>query len=96
MENRIVEFDPAKERINLRKHGVSFDEAITVFADAHAVVVYDDAHAESEDRFRIIGYSHYDRMLLVAYTDRVANRFRLISARRANRTERRLYEEERS
>ena len=92
---QIVEWDPEKEKINLRKHGISFDEAVTVFGDTDAVVLVDETHAEIEDRFAIIGYSRYERILLVAYTYRVANTLRLISARRVTKAERRLYEEDR-
>jgi uncharacterized DUF497 family protein len=93
MQNRIVEWDPAKERINLRKHGVSFEDAASVFDDTLAIGLQDDRHSHYEERMLIIGYSVEERLLLVAYTEHVADIVRIISARRANSHERRLYEE---
>lgn len=95
MRTAQVEWDDAKAERNLRKHGVSFREGASVFDDEAAVIIDDDFHSETEQRFRIVGYSLQDRILLVAYTHRVSDIFRIISARRATARERRLYEEAR-
>ncbi len=81
--------DKAKE--NLRKHGVSFDEAKTVFNDPFSITVADPMHSIDEDRFIDIGVSATGQLLVVAYTERGTN-IRLISCRRATRAERRIYE----
>jgi uncharacterized protein len=73
-------------------HGVSFEEAVTVFQDAMAKVHPDPDHSESERREILIGHSMQARLLLVAFTDR-QGKIRLISARRVTRRERREYEE---
>ena len=70
---------------------MTFAEAVTVFADPRALVIYDSEHSEREDRFQTIGMSLFTRLLLVVHCDR-ANRFRLISARKATAEERRLYD----
>jgi uncharacterized DUF497 family protein len=90
------EWHARKAESNLRKHGVSFYEATTVFADAHAIIRDDLDHSEEEDRVLIIGCSRSDRILVVAYTYRTADTIRLISARRVTTGERRLYEEART
>jgi len=87
------EWDAAKAAENLRKHGVSFEEARTVFGDAYALHVYDGEHSWAEDRFIIIGRSERDRLLSVVYVERVELTLRLVSARRATLRERRTYEE---
>ena len=75
---------------NARKHGVTFDEATTVFLDPLALVIEDPGHPEN---LRIIGESISQRVLLVVYVERNEDQVRLISARRATRHERRRYEE---
>ena len=87
------EWDPEKARTNVLKHGVSFDEAKTVFGDAAAVYLYDGPHSWHEDRLIIIGKSARRRVLFVAYVERTDLTMRLISARRAMLHERRTYEE---
>jgi uncharacterized DUF497 family protein len=87
------EWDSAKALSNLRKHGVSFDEARTVFLDAYALHVYDGPHSWEEERFIIIGMSLRERILVVVYVERTEDVLRLISARRATARERRDYEE---
>jgi uncharacterized DUF497 family protein len=96
MRNKEFEWDLAKAESNLRKHGVSFEEATTAFADRRAVFRDDLAHSEEEDRFLIIGCSKNDRILIVAYTYRTADIVRVISARPVTNAERRLYEEARA
>lgn len=87
-----VEWDPVKARINLRKHGVTFEEASTVFTDPLSSTIFDPLHSATEDRFIIIGQSTRRRLLVVVHTDR-GNTIRIISARVANAHERKTYEE---
>lgn len=85
-------WDPAKAVWNLRKHGVSFEEALTVFGDPLARIHDDPQHSGRESREIIVGYSTRGRVLLVAFTERTGV-IHLISARRATRNERQDYEE---
>ena len=85
------EWDPRKARENKRKHGVTFDEASTCFADEHARF-YEDL--EHPDRFVLIGYSARERLMFCVRAERDRDTIRLISARLATRPERRRYEEE--
>ena len=86
------EWDVKKAKQNIKKHGVSFEEASTVFADPLARTISDPVHSEEEDRFVTLGESNRQRLLVVAFTDRGSN-IRIISARVATRRERRDYEE---
>jgi uncharacterized DUF497 family protein len=87
------EWDQVKAASNLKKHGVSFDLAITVFDDPNALIAPDPKHSVDEDREWIIGESD-DGVLVVVFTRRLSGKiYRLISARKANRRERKLYEE---
>jgi len=86
------EWDPNKEIRNLEKHGVSFEEAKTVFDDNLFVAFADPDHSINERRYLIMGQSGQGRLLVVAYTER-SGRIRLISAREALRRERKFYEE---
>jgi uncharacterized DUF497 family protein len=86
------EWDPAKAASNLRKHGVSFDEASTIFGDPLAMLMPDPDHSIREERFVLLGMSSRRRLLVVAYAERPP-RTRLVSARPARRPERRQYEE---
>ena len=86
------EWNPLKAESNLKAHGVSFDEATTVFRDTLSITITDPDHSNSEDRFIDIGLSHRGQLLVVSYTER-KDRIRIISARPANRTERKSYEE---
>lgn len=92
MSGITFEWDPAKAADNLSKHGISFEEAITVFANPLARIHVDPDHSEVEDREIIVGHSKQGKFLLVAFTERQA-RIRLIGARRATRQERKDYEE---
>lgn len=85
------DWDPRKAAANLRKKRVSFEEAQTVLDDPAALWEFDAAHSGAEDRFRVIGYSDRDRLLVVTVADR-AGRFRVVSARRATKRERYAYE----
>jgi uncharacterized DUF497 family protein len=87
-----VEWDPAKARVNRLKHGVTFEEAATVFTDPLSSTIFDPLHSETEDRFIILGQSVQRRLLVVVHTDR-GNTIRIISARVANSHERKTYEE---
>jgi uncharacterized DUF497 family protein len=89
------EWDARKAAANLAKHGVSFDEALTIFADPLGRLEEDDRHSVSEPRLVLLGRSRGDRLLAVMFTERGAERIRLISARQATRSERRQYEEDR-
>jgi hypothetical protein len=87
------EWDARKAKQNLKKHGVSFEEATTVFGDPLSRTIADPLHSIDEDRFVILGESHALRLLVVVFTERGEN-IRIISARNATRRERRDYEEE--
>lgn len=86
------EWDPRKAAVNRRNHGVTFQEAATVFGDRLASIFTDEAHSIEEPRELIIGCSERKRLLLVSFTDR-AGKVRIISARRATKRERQDYEE---
>ena len=89
----VVEWDPKKAEANSRKHGVSFNEASTVFGDPLALLMSDPDHSVAEERYILLGVSNRRRLLVVAFAERPP-RTRLISARPASRKERRRYEEE--
>jgi uncharacterized protein len=86
------EWDNNKAVSNFSKHGVSFDEAQTVFDDPLYVDFYDPDHSDDEERYLIVGQSDRGRLLIVSYTER-KNSIRLISARNVTRLEREAYEE---
>lgn len=86
------EWDAAKAEANLRKHGVAFVEAITVFFDPLARIFDDPDHSVDERREIIVGYSTKPRLLLVGFTER-AGKVRIIYARAATRAERKNHEE---
>ena len=86
------EWDPRKAELNLKEHGVSFDEATTVFRDTLSITIADPDHSDSENRFVDIGMSHRGQLLVVSYTER-KDRIRVISARPPTRAERKSYEE---
>lgn len=86
------EWDYQKAANNLQKHGVSFDEAVSVFADALALTFADTDHAESEDRSRTYGISGKGRLLVVVHAERRSG-VRIISARKATRYEKSIYEQ---
>jgi hypothetical protein len=90
----IFEWDPVKAEANVRKHGVTFDQASTTFGDPLNLLMADPDHSHEEERFLLLGMSNQRRLLVVAFAERPP-RTRLVSARRATRQERRRYEEER-
>jgi hypothetical protein len=86
------EWDPAKAAANLKKHGIGFDEAKSVFADERAKLIADPGHSEDEDRFILLGLSTRLKLLVVCHCYRSkSNSIRIISARRATATESRNY-----
>lgn len=92
MQNKIdevvVEWDTAKNKSNLAKHGISFDIASLVFADPHRIEYYDRLHSEKEDRYITIGL--VNDLIAVVYTER-QKAVRIISARRAAKAEKEIY-----
>jgi len=92
MDDLSFEWDARKNRENQRKHGVSFEEAQTVFFDENAVEFYDAEHSEDEDRFLMLGLSATLRILLVCHCLREGGTvIRIISARRATTREQEFY-----
>ena len=86
------EWDARKARSNVRKHGIDFAEATTVFADLLSITIADPDHSEDEERWVTMGLSNRHRLLVVVHTEE-AETIRIISVRRADRLERRKYEE---
>jgi uncharacterized protein len=86
------EWDDQKAASNLRKHGVSFDEAVSVFADDLALTFTDTDHSEFESRSRTYGVSNMGRLLVMVHTERRGS-VRIISARKATRYEKSIYEQ---
>ncbi len=86
------EWDPRKAALNLAKHKVSFDEAVTAFGDPLGQIIDDPRHSADEERFVLLGRSGRRRLLVVMFTER-GEAIRLISARRATPRERRGHEE---
>ena len=87
----VFEWDPKKARLNLRKHGVSFDEAATVFYDPLSATFDDPDHSDEEQRLITVGVSSQDRLLVLAHTER-GNAVRIINARPATAHERKKHE----
>ena len=86
------EWDAAKASNNLKKHGVSFEEAKTVFHDDFAVQFFDDAHSDDEARFLMLGMSAHAKLLIVCHCERDDGEvIRIISARRATKRESAFY-----
>ena len=85
------EWDEEKEKSNLKKHRVSFEEATTVFIDPFSMMIPDPDHSVDEQRYIDIGSSDKGRVLVVVYTERGSN-IRIISCRKATPSERKLYE----
>jgi len=85
------EWDAKKSASNLKKHGVSFDEAATVFSDDFARLI-PDPDSEGEERFILLGMSSRSRILTVCHCERSSDVIRIISARKAGKSERRQYE----
>lgn len=97
MKRLRFQWDARKAASNLRKHGVSFEEARTVFYDECALLRRDEDHSDDEDRFLLLGLSGRLRTLVVCHCYRQADEvIRVISARKANSAERRQYEDRRT
>ena len=86
------EWDPAKAALNIKKHGVSFEDAQSVFYDDLAVQFYDEPHSDGEDRFLMLGMSSNAQLLLVCHCEREdGGVIRIISARKATKQEQSFY-----
>jgi len=86
------EWDPKKATANVKKHGVTFQEAATIFGDPLAITFDDPDHSLSENRYITFGLSLQKRLIVVSHTER-GDRTRIINARLMNREERKIYEE---
>ena len=92
MSSLRFEWDPKKAALNLRKHGVSFEDAQSVFSDENGLLIDDPDHCEEEDRFVLLGLSHSLRLLVVVHCYRSEGKIiRIISARKADAQERSIY-----
>lgn len=86
------EWDPKKATANVKKHGVTFQEAATIFGDPLAITFDDPDHSMSENRYITFGLSLQKRLIVVSHTERI-DRTRVINVRLMDRKERRIYEE---
>ena len=86
------EWDEGKSKQNVRKHGVTFEEAKTVFNDPFAITITGPDHSDEEERYLDIGFSSQGKLLVVWYSERGEN-MRIIGCRRATPSEREIYEE---
>ena len=92
MSSLRFEWDPKKATLNLRKHGVSFEDAQSVFSDENGLLIDDPDHSEEEDRFVLLGLSNSLRLLVVVHCFRSEGKvIRIISARKADAQERSIY-----
>jgi uncharacterized DUF497 family protein len=92
-ENVKVDWDQNKAEQNLKKHGISFEVAITAFDDPFALITLDEKHSKSEKREWLLGQSDSGVLVVIFTVRKPGNIFRLISARKANRKERKQYEQ---
>jgi len=92
MSELYFEWDSDKSASNLKKHGVSFEEAKTVFSDYFARLIADPDHSQEEERFILLGTSIESNLLIVCHCIRDKESVRIISARKANKKERKAYE----
>ena len=86
-------WNAAKSAANVRKHGISFEDASTAFGDPHSITVPDPLHSAAESRFALIGATKRGLIVIVSHTER-NDTVRIISARKATRHERATYEED--
>ena len=86
-------WDTRKNKQNIQKHRISFDEAQTVFYDDYARIIFDPDHSDDEDRFILLGTSIGSRLLAICHCVRSEDSIRIISARKAQKQERKTYEE---
>lgn len=92
MSHLTFEWDPLKDAANQKKHDVSFLEAKTAFTDDFGRLIADPDHSEAEDRFILLGTSIHSRLLVVCHCFRDGDTIRIISARKAEKRERKVYE----
>ena len=93
MDERIVfDWDPTKSASNQKKHGISFEEAKTVFSDEFARLIADPDHSQDEERFILLGTSIESNLMIVCHCIRDGDTVRIISARKADKKERATYE----
>ena len=86
------EWDASKAKSNLKRHGISFEEAQSVFFDDYALQFYDDSHSEEEDRFLLLGLNNTSKLLMIVHCEREdGNVVRIISARKATTNESAFY-----
>ncbi|OVE73431.1 hypothetical protein BVX93_01610 [bacterium B13(2017)] len=85
------EWDKEKDKLNIKKHNITFAEASTVFSDPLSWTFPDPDHSLNEHRYIIIGYSHFNKLLVISHTERNKN-IRIISTRKATKHERKYYE----
>ena len=94
MKSIHFEWDDNKAQINIEKHGITFEEASTVFEDETAILFDDPDHSDTEERFLILGFSNFAKMLIVCHCYRNdGDNIRIISARKATTNEARQYTE---
>ena len=94
MSDILFTWDAKKNTANVNKHGISFEEAQTVFYDDNGRIIYDPGHSHEEDRFILLGMSKVLNILIVCHCYRKGNdEIRIISARKATRKEKQQYEE---
>ena len=91
MSHLEFEWSPVKAASNVKKHGVSFEEARSVFEDEEALLIPDPEHSVDEERFVLLGVSASSRLVVVIHCERGPDVIRIISARKADRTERAAY-----
>ncbi len=92
MKHLAFEWDDKKSASNKKKHGVSFDEAKSIFTDQFARLIADPDNSNEEDRFILLGTSIHSRLLVVCHCIRMTDSIRIISARKADKKEREIYE----
>ena len=93
MSEIYIEWDPTKNVSNQKKHGILFEEAKTVFSDDFARLIIDPDHSQEEERFILLGTSIKSNLLIVCHCIRDEESIRIISARKADKKERNIYEE---
>jgi uncharacterized DUF497 family protein len=86
------EWDPEKAKRNVRKHGVSFEDAAAAFGDPLSLTIFDPDYSDEEDRFILLGAMNDGRLVVVMHVERAGGVVRIISARLATRVERKTYE----
>ena len=85
------EWDENKNKVNIIKHGISFEEATTVFSDEESIIIVDERHSNEEERFLLIGFSYKFNLLVVCHCYRENDCIRIISARKATKKESKTY-----